>query len=137
MSESRWIVINSEVDVINARLQTRQMAKAAGLPIMDQARISLAVSSLAHVIHMGDSLPGQIVINRIKEGERTGVQVVWMVRPSEDCESILRELNDCSLSMMVDTMEVQASPMSGMCITAVKWSYITTTARGEMDHADP
>lgn len=122
MSESRWISVYNEVDVINARMQTRQMAKEAGLPIMDQARISLAVSSVAHVIRLGEACPGQIVINRITEDGRSGVQVVWMIKPSEDYQDLLRALDDSSLQLMVDKMDVQSSPAMGLCITAVKWS---------------
>lgn len=122
MSESRWISVYNEVDVINARMQTRQMAKEAGLQIMDQARISLAVSSVAHVIRLGEACPGQIVINRLVEDGRSGVQVVWMIKAGEDLEQLLRALDDSSLQLMVDKMDIQSSPTTGLCITAVKWT---------------
>lgn len=130
MSESRWITVHNEADVINARLQTRQMAKDAGLQIMDQARISLAVSSLAHMVRLGDSHPGQIIINRIAEEGRSGVQVVWILKPDTDYEDVMQALDDTALAMMVDDVNIQTSPVSGLYITAVKWCAPAVTGIG-------
>ncbi len=126
MSENRCLTIRNEADVINARLLTRQLAKEAGLPIMDQARISLSVSSVAHIIRLGDSYEGQIVIdqvadNNIQDGHRHGVRVVWMVTANCDVNGILRDLDYSTLNTMVHKLDVEASPETGIQITALMW----------------
>ena len=108
--------------MINARLQTRQMAKDAGLQIHDQARISLAVSSLAHVVRLGETHHGQIIINRISEDGRSGVQVVWMLAPGQDCSEVVQALDTTAWSLMVDDVDVEAANGDGICIKAVKWA---------------
>src|SRR5512133_1968492 len=102
MTESRWVMVNNEADIINARLYTRQMAKEAGLQIMDQARISLAVSSLAYIIRLVASHPGQIVIYRINQNGRSGIQVSWIVNLNSEAEEVVRSLDTSALSAMVD-----------------------------------
>ena len=67
------------------------------------------------------------MINRLVEDGRSGVQVVWMIKAGEDFEPLLRALDDSSLQLMVDKMDVQSSPTTGLCITAVKWSAPTVS----------
>jgi hypothetical protein len=122
MSESRCLSIQNEADVINARLQTRQMAKDAGLSTVDQARISLAVSSMAHIIQMGDCYQGEITLNRIVDLNRSGVQVVWKMEVDCNGETILREINTSSVYMMVHALDAQFSATNGICITAMIWT---------------
>jgi serine/threonine-protein kinase RsbT len=50
MNVERKIFINSEFDVVRARMQAREMAKEMGFGMADQARISLAASELARVL---------------------------------------------------------------------------------------
>ncbi len=122
MSESRFLEVRNESDVIIARMQTRQMAKDAGLSIMDQARISLAVSSVAHLIRMGDSYPGQIVLNRIAGEQRNGVQVIWKMNTECDFDTILQDLKNSTLYMMVHELDTQVSRETGVHITAMMWT---------------
>lgn len=132
MSESRCIPINNEVDIINVRQQTRQMAKDAGLPIIDQARISLAVSSVAHLIRLGSGIRGQIVLNRIVEHNRSGVQVVWMIGPHSEIEAEVLELKNSKMTMMVDEMDIQVSAEVGTCITAMMWAPLTKWSKNDL-----
>jgi len=122
VSESRSITIANEADIINARLQTRQMAKDAGLSTMDQARISLAVSSLAHIIHLGEHHRGQIVLNRITDARRSGVQVIWMLDPDCNIHQMAQELHNSTMQQMVHELKVQTNLETGVCITAVMWT---------------
>jgi hypothetical protein len=122
MSESRLLEIHDEVDVIDARQQTRQMAKDAGLSIMDQARISLAVSSLAHLIRLGECYPGQIVINRIVDGSHSAVQVCWKIEAGLSYETVLQDIHNSMLSSMVHELDASVLPESGVCISAMMWN---------------
>lgn len=130
MSESRSISILNETDIINARQQTRQMAKDAGLPIIDQARISLAVSSIAHLIGLGNNFSGKIVLNRILESHRSGVQVIWMMDHHTKNTVQVFELTGSHISMMVDEINIQDSEESGTNITAMIWSESTKSIQG-------
>ncbi len=122
MGESRRIEIYNESDVINARLQTREMAKDTGMSIMDQARISLAVSSLAHFLKLGGRYHGQIILNRISDLRRKGVKVVWLIGPEFDAHGIDQGFDNNQLNHMVHELNVQISETSGVCITAVMWT---------------
>lgn len=126
MPECRQVTIHNEGDLINARLYTRQMAKEAGLPTVDQARISLAVTSLAHILHLGDSYSGQVLINPVATGGRGGVEVVWIVEAEEGSEEILNGLNASAVTMMVDEINIQSSPETGLRISAIKWAPANT-----------
>lgn len=131
MSESRSISISNETDIINARQQTRQMAKDAGLPIIDQARISLAVSSIAHLVGLGNEFPGKIVLNRILENQRSGVQVVWMMDHHPENAIQVNEVKGSHISMMVDEINIQDSQEAGTTITAMIWSELTKSLQEE------
>jgi hypothetical protein len=121
VSESRCLIIRSEDDLIHARLQTRLLAKLAGLSTVDQARISLAVSSLAHIIGMGDTYPGQIILNRIDNHERSGVQVIWQLGPHCDIEAVQNNLDNSTIFMMVHELESKMCKENGISITARVW----------------
>jgi hypothetical protein len=126
MGESRCISIKNEADIIDARMQTRQIAKDAGLSTMDQARISLAVSSLARIMQLGDLYSGQITLNRTDELERSGVEVVWEIKTDCDAETILQNLNNSTLYMMVHDLDAKISEPSGICIRAMIWTPLAT-----------
>lgn len=121
MSESRIIIVNTEADIINARMYTRQMAKDAGLSIMDQARVSLAVSSLARIIGLGDHYPGQIMINRLVNETRSGLQVIWTLKTDGALETIQRNINDSTLFSMVDDLHIDSAKDEEINIIATRW----------------
>lgn len=122
MIESQQFSVCSEVDVINARRLTRQLAKDSGLQIVDQARISLAVSSMAHLLSMGEQHPGVIRIRSISVDQRVGVEVAWMTSLGSEYQSIMQALHETALEMMVDQMTIEALPEGAVTITAIKWA---------------
>jgi hypothetical protein len=130
VSESRCISIYHESDIINARQQTRQMAKDAGLTIINQARIALVVSSMARLIRLGSSFSGRIVLNRIVEQNRSGVQVLWMMDHHGEIDPEINELKNSNMTMIVDEMDVQTSEEAGTCITAMIWAPMKKSTTG-------
>jgi serine/threonine-protein kinase RsbT len=118
---SRMIPVRSESDVIFARMQTRQVARDAGFPMVDQARISLAVSSLAHLISLGVDYQGCITVQHRVEGDRSGVEVVWTVESFRDESEVIKVVEDPSWRMMVDQVTTERMPGDEIKITAVKW----------------
>jgi serine/threonine-protein kinase RsbT len=79
MSKEVRIYINNDLDIVNARMQARQVARQMGFGTADQARISLAASELANVLSWNSSESGEIVLSEINRDERSGLQVVCVV----------------------------------------------------------
>src|SRR5262245_56112499 len=79
MSKEIRIYINNDLDIVNARMQTRQVARQMGFGTADQARISLAASELANVLSWNTSEPGEIILSEINREERSGLQVMCTI----------------------------------------------------------
>lgn len=79
MSKEVRIYINNDLDIVNARMQARQVARQMGFGTADQARISLAASELANVLSWNSSESGEIILSEINRDERSGLQVVCVV----------------------------------------------------------
>jgi len=75
MAEMRCIPIRSDLDIVAARVEGRNLAKEIGFDIIDQARIATAITELARnvVLYAGD---GAMTVRRIPPvdvGDRTTV----------------------------------------------------------------
>jgi serine/threonine-protein kinase RsbT len=79
MSKEVRIYINNDLDIVNARMQARQVARQMGFGTADQARISLAASELANVLSWNSSESGEIILSEINRDERSGLQVVCVI----------------------------------------------------------
>jgi serine/threonine-protein kinase RsbT len=75
-STTRRIVIHNDLDIIVARLKSREVAREMGFSTIDQARISLATGELARLLANSVSGQGEIVVSGIQLEEHCGVQVV-------------------------------------------------------------
>jgi len=75
VSDVRRVSINNDLDIVAARAEGRKLAQEMGFDIIDQARIATVVSELARnvVLH---ALCGQVHMEKIKDGERVGIQIV-------------------------------------------------------------
>ncbi|MDM8528589.1 hypothetical protein QUF58_10305 [Anaerolineales bacterium HSG24] len=69
------ISINNMADVFTARMQARQLAKEIGFNTVDQARISLATSELAHLICVNNYHNGEIILSETALNGHSGFQV--------------------------------------------------------------
>lgn len=121
MAESQTIAIRTEADVIHARMQTRQLAREAGLQIADQARISLAASSLAHALELGNSYEGKVTITRLN-GHRSGIQIVYNTSREDNSELVKDLIRTNDWKLMVDELTVSVLPGDDLMVIAVKWS---------------
>ena len=73
---SRAVVeLVTEWDIVAARQLGRNEAKEIGFGTVDQARITTAISELSRNIYLY-ALAGEIVIERVTEGDRTGIRVI-------------------------------------------------------------
>jgi hypothetical protein len=76
MSNGQTIRVHDQQDIITARMLVRELARARGLSVRDQACISLATSSLAQIL-FAKIREGKIIMEGIKDGGgRMGVRVV-------------------------------------------------------------
>ena len=60
MTDREPIAIQNELDIIEARMHVRKLAREAGLDLFDQARISLATSTMAIILGLEKSGNGSI-----------------------------------------------------------------------------
>lgn len=75
MTIRSYISICTEKDIVKARQEGRDLAKKVGFGVVDQARITTAVSELARNIYV-HAKNGKIVIEVIDEGEKRGLKII-------------------------------------------------------------
>jgi hypothetical protein len=115
----REILVSSEGDIIAARMETRLMAREVGMTTADQARVSLAASSLAHAMELGRGARGKIVLTRLN-GNRPGVQIVCTAPHREDLP-VNSLFSTGEWGMMVDELTVSILPNQDLLVVAIKW----------------
>jgi hypothetical protein len=131
MPNKQTIVIESHLDVVEARVRVRSLAREVGLDLFDQARISLATSTLAIILGMEKSGGGSISMEPLEAQpaeERRGVQVTCLCEVGS--EVALRGANASvdaggvldDARRMVDDLLVRAAPDGGIEVTLIKWA---------------
>jgi anti-sigma regulatory factor (Ser/Thr protein kinase) len=121
MPGNQTIIIQNASDIIAARLAVREMARHSGMNLSDQSRISLATSSLANAMGLGQegTAKGQITIECLENGDRRGVKVVCI---RNDCdEYVPPETYFRSERWMVDEFNMKVLPSNTVEITMIKW----------------
>jgi serine/threonine-protein kinase RsbT len=121
MDENETIAVREEFDIITARMRARELARALGFNLVDQARIALATSSSARALGVDGTPRNQITITLgyLGGGERSGVQVVCI-----KANTALGDLSPGAFSStrrMVDELAIEALPPSDVQITLIKW----------------
>ncbi|MDM8519404.1 hypothetical protein QUF64_05100 [Anaerolineales bacterium HSG6] len=89
------ISINNMADVFTARMQARQLAKEIGFNTVDQARISLATSELAHLICVNNHHDGEIVLSEAAQNGYNGFQVDCLIsKPAHQTGTLMSTWSD-------------------------------------------
>jgi serine/threonine-protein kinase RsbT len=130
--QSRTIPIEGQLDIISARVEGREMARALGFDAIDQARIATAISELAHnVVLYAEG--GQITLRQISAHRGgKGLEIV--------CQDRGPGISDLSLALqdgystsgrlgtglpgvrrLMDEFEVQSEPNVGTTVIVKKW----------------
>jgi len=118
MYKSQTIALGNESDIVLLRMQVRDLARAVGMNLADQARVSLAASSLAKAMGLGANHPGQAIIAGLVRDEQTGVRVVCMEERSQSrCSSELPN----EVRWMVDELTMEMLPSNVRQATLIKW----------------
>jgi len=126
MNDTCTITTTSVHDIMAARAKVRELARRKGLGITEQARISLAASSMADVLGLGTQRQGQIAINSIVEEERTGVRVTCTA--TKDARQALTPAQLDVHQLLVDELTVETLPSDDVQITLIQWSTLRRKA---------
>lgn len=111
--------VQTDFDIIAARMKVRKLARAMGLTTVDQACISLATSSLAQALDLGEAHQGQIDMDGLGQGERAGVRVVCTKADATARDHSPTAFDD--MRWMVDELIVETLPPNDVQVTLVKW----------------
>lgn len=120
MDKSKTITINNELDIIEARMRVRTLARETGLDLFDQARISLATSTLAIILGLEKGSHGSVGMRQLHAHDRVGVQVICTRHDTSAHDLTVGVLDDAR--RMVDEMQVSQPSGGGVAVTVVKWA---------------
>jgi len=118
MSLTKILTVTKETDIVLLRMQVRDLARALGLALGDQARISLAASSAAKAIGLGSTHHGQVTIDDCHRDERIGVRVICL---DENGQAGLTPNALGDARWMVDELTVETLPSQKVQVTLIKW----------------
>jgi len=125
------ISISSDLDIVTARVEGRNLARDMGFDIIDQARIATAISELARNVVLY-AYSGEVILNRVEPNGRVGLQMVCIDRGPgiENPQAVVGEPRNGpgELSMglagtrrLMDEFEIESEPGVGTTVTACKW----------------
>jgi hypothetical protein len=103
-----------------ARAKVRDLARKKGLGITDQARISLATSSIADVMGLGTHRHGQITVDSLEETERIGIRVICTA--AKEARSALNSSQVDVHRLMVDDLIVETLPSGDVEAILIQWT---------------
>jgi hypothetical protein len=120
MNEMCTITTTGVHDIMTARAKVRDLARKKGLGITDQARISLATSSIADVMGLGTHRHGQIVVDSLEETDRIGIRVICTA--AKEAKSALTSSQVDVHRLMVDDLIVEILPSGDVEAILIQWS---------------
>jgi serine/threonine-protein kinase RsbT len=131
MAEMRRVPINGELDIVTARVEGRNMAKAMGFGIIDQARIATAISELARNVVLY-ARSGQITLREANRTGKIGLEItcedqgpgIKDVRQVFDEETSPGQRSGMGLRgtrRLMDEFEIESHAGIGTKVTARKW----------------
>ncbi|MBN1886799.1 MAG: anti-sigma regulatory factor [Thermoflexales bacterium] len=75
MADVKRIPIQNDLDIVRARVEGRNMARALGFGIIDQARIATAISELARNIVLYAKI-GEVIVRQVENVHQCGIEIV-------------------------------------------------------------
>ena len=127
----RQVPIHSDLDIVAARIEGRNLAKELGFGIIDQARIATAISELArNVLLYAQS--GQMTLMRLLREGKTGIEILCQDQGPgiRDVEHILAQEPSIKhghgvglpgTKRLMDEFEIHSQPGRGTTVIARKW----------------
>ena len=130
MPEARTVPIRSDLDIVTARVEGRELAKELGFGVIDQARIATAISELTrNIVQYAEE--GQAIITPIT-GNRVGIEIVCQDHGPgiPDIELAMQDGYSTSSSLgmglpgarrLMDEFEIRSEVGVGTTVTIRKW----------------
>ena len=131
MSDERRIPLNSDLDIVAARVEGRHLAREMGFGIIDQARIATAISELARNA-IAYARGGEIWLRRLEPNGRVGLQIVCQDQGPgiADAERIVEQgqMSSSELGVglpgtkrLMDEFEIHSEVGVGTTVIVCKW----------------
>jgi serine/threonine-protein kinase RsbT len=131
MSIQSCVTIINEWDIVAARQLGRNVAKELGFGIVDQARITTAISELARNIFLYAG-KGQICIDKLNEGGKVGLAINATDNGPgiSDIRQVMEDGFSTSgglgaglpgVKRLMDQFDIESAPGDGTKIKATKW----------------
>lgn len=125
------VKIINEWDIVAARQLGRNVAKELGFGIVDQARITTAISELARNIYLYAG-QGQVCIEKLYDGGKSGLQIIAKdTGPGiSDIRQVMEDGYSTSgglgaglpgVKRLMDEFIIDSSPGNGTEIITTKW----------------
>ena len=130
MQIEKKIHVSSDLDIVIARMQARNVAKKMGFGTMDQARISLAASELARALCDNADGPKELIMSDAHQNGFEGLQISCLVNlehaPTRDKKDWAKEPSTVGRSLsgaclLVDESFVEGQGGEHIRITLTKW----------------
>lgn len=75
MPSERIVPIRSDLDIVTARVEGRELAKELGFGVIDQARIATAISELTrNIVQYAEQ--GEATMRPVEAGGRVGIEII-------------------------------------------------------------
>ena len=131
MSGKSTIDIITEWDIVSARQIGRNVAREIGFGTVDQARITTVISELARNIYLY-ARAGEIVIERLEAGEKTGILITATDKGPgiDDVRKVMEDEYSTSgglgaglpgVRRLMDRIEIQSATGKGTTVKVEKW----------------
>lgn len=115
------IEVEGDSGIAEVRLQIRRMAHRNGFDMPDQARISMAASSVAYTLGTGSSAPCRVTIDLLQEDNRLGLRVVCLVKDRTARAGDISYGTFDDTRWMVDEFAIEKLPAEAVQVTLIKW----------------
>ena len=131
MPRERAVPIRSDLDIVTARVEGRELAKELGFGVIDQARIATAISELTrNIVQYAEE--GETVMRPIDVGGRVGIEIVCQDEGPgiPDIKLAMQDGFSTSMSLgmgmpgakrLMDEFEVESQIGVGTTVVIRKW----------------
>jgi serine/threonine-protein kinase RsbT len=131
MPRERTIPIRSDLDIVTARVEGRELAKELGFGVIDQARIATAISELTrNIVQYAEE--GESIMRPIEVGGRVGIEIICQDEGPgiPDVDMAMQDGFSTSKSMgmgmpgakrLMDEFEIESEMGIGTTVIIRKW----------------
>ena len=125
------VPIRSDLDIVTARVEGRELARDLGFGVIDQARIATAISELTrNIVQYAEQ--GEVIMRSIQDGDRTGIEIICKDQGPgiPDIELALQDGYSTSSSLgmgmpgarrLMDEFEIRSEVGVGTTVTIRRW----------------